>query len=361
MKKNYRKKKILVVSNMYPNLKHPSYGIFVKNFCDRLEVLNISYSLAVMNKTDSKVRKLGKYARFFVTTYFKCLFENYDIVYVHYASHSSLPVILSNKIKKMCIYVNVHGSDVIPENTSQEYMQKYTRRIIDICTKVIVPSAYFKEVVEKKYNINPSKINISCSGGIDKNIFFKVTNIKKDNNVLIIGYVSRISYGKGWSTLLEAVSLLGDINFKLIVVGDGDEKKQFIQKVSQLNLESKIEMYDLIPQQQLCQIYNQLDVFVFPTEREGESLGLVALEAMACGIPVISSDFAAPAYYVKNEYNGYKFEKGNANQLSQRLKKFYELSIEMRDILSKGAIQTACSYYADKVTDELRHILLEDK
>lgn len=354
------KKRILVVSNMYPDLNHPSFGIFVKNFCDQLEKLDVIYTKVTMYKAESKIQKLWKYIKFYFLTYFHCIFGKYDIVYIHYASHSSLPVILASKIKKLCIYVNVHGSDVNPENDRQEFMQKYTRRIIKISSKVIVPSTHFKEIVEKKYHVMSNKVEVSSSGGIDKHVFFKDANAKKANNVFTIGYVGRISYGKGWLTLLEAISYLDDINYKLIFVGNGTEKSQFLSKIEELHLESKIEMYDLLPQQQLCKIYNQLDVFVFPTEGKGESLGLVALEAMACGIPVIASDFAAPAYYVFDNYNGYKFEKGNATQLAKKLKKFYSLSLEEREDLSNGALQTAEGYYTDKVTEELKHILLED-
>ena len=60
--------KILVVSNMYPNNKYPSYGVFVKNFCDQLTELNIHYDISALTKTQNKALKIIKYIYFYIRT-----------------------------------------------------------------------------------------------------------------------------------------------------------------------------------------------------------------------------------------------------------------------------------------------------
>ena len=86
--------------------------------------------------------------------------KKYDIIYIHYASHSAAPVLIANKLRKLNIYTNVHGSDVVPENASQEKMQKYTKEILKLSSKIIVPSEYFKKLVSEKYHIDKNKIHI---------------------------------------------------------------------------------------------------------------------------------------------------------------------------------------------------------
>lgn len=78
-------------------------------------------------------------------------------------------------------------------------------------------------------------------------------------------------------------------------------KKSLEVLEKRLNVEENLIRFDLLPQEELVSIYNVSDAFIFPTRREGESLGLVAIEAMACGTPVIASDFAAPKYYVQED------------------------------------------------------------
>lgn len=350
--------KLLVVSNMYPSAAAPSYGVFVRNFCDQLEALGIEYRLAVMRKSSGKLQKLFGYAGFYLKSFFCSLFGRYDAVYVHYASHSSPGVLLARKFRKFPIYTNCHGSDVIPENPGQEKMQKNTRAILSMSEKIVVPSEYFKRVVAEKYSTPEGKLFVCASGGVDTGLF-RVLPDRPVNEVFTMGFVGRLSAGKGWDTLLQACAELPDRDFRLVLVGDGPESAQMQHLLDELRLGDVVQRYGLLPQKDLARIYNEIDVFVFPTERKGESLGLVAIEAMACGTPVIASDYAAPAYYMVNGENGYTFPMGDAGSLAKALQAFRSLPEEKRAALRAGALATAQCYTRQSVTRVLEKILLE--
>lgn len=349
--------KLLVVSNMFPSKAYPSYGVFVKNFCHQLEELGIDYDLAVMHKAGGKLKKLTGYVAFYLKSFLWSLFGRYDAVYVHYASHSSPGVLLARKLRKFTVYTNCHGSDVIPENQGQEKMQKNTRKILSCSEKVVVPSAYFKRVVAEKYSLPTQTIHICASGGVNTDVFFP----KDDTNPrpFTMGFVGRLSYGKGWQTFLDACSKLPDRDWRIVMVGDGPEKEQMLQTLDRSDIRTNTTLYGLLPQSELAEIYRNIDVFVFPTERAGESLGLVAVEAMACGCPVIASDYAAPADYVVDNVNGYKFPMGDSDALAQALDTFRNLPGESRAQLRQGALTTAGKYARQQVTQTLKNILLE--
>lgn len=343
---------------MYPDEKHPSYGIFVRNFCDILDEIGIDHIDHVMLKSDSVIGRIVRYAGFYIGTMLGLLFEKYDVVYIHYASHSSIPVIIAHIFRKKPIYTNVHGSDVIPENSKQERMQRYTRIILSLSKRIIVPSEYFRKVVSRKYGINEEMICISPSGGVDGKVFFK----KKDKDfdrVMHIGYVGRISYKKGWGTLLKACSEL-NIPYRLTVVGNGPERLEMKEMAADLGLCENIDWQDLLPQEELCEIYNDMDVLVFPSEREGESLGLVAIEAMACSTPVIASDYAAQAYYVVDGENGFKYECGNSGALAAKIADYYRLDPDKKSAMGVNAEKTAALYSAAKVKYGIRELLEKD-
>lgn len=349
--------KLLVVSNMYPSKAYPSYGVFVKNFCDQLDELDIDYRLAVMCKGSNKLQKLTGYVSFYLKSFFCSLFGKYDAVYVHYASHSSPGVLLARKFRKFAIYANCHGSDVIPENPGQEKMQKNTRQILALSQKVVVPSEYFKKVVTEKYGLSDRAVYVCASGGINTDIFSP--GPAKEPQTFTMGFVGRLSYGKGWQTFLQACAKLPDRKFRIILVGDGPEKAKMLQTLAALNLQSNITLHGLLSQPELAGIYRNIDTFVFPTERKGESLGLVAVEAMACGCPVIASDFAAPADYVQDGVNGYKFPVGDSDALAECIQKIRSLSAEDLAALRNGALATAAQYTRQQVTQVLKKILLE--
>lgn len=361
-----QKMKLLIISNMYPDPKHPTYGIFVQKICSQLSSISINYELSVMHKADSKSKKIIYYIRFYIYTMAKLLCGKYDAIYIHYASYSALPVLITNKIQKKKIIVNVHGTDVLPITKSQKRMELYTKKIMKLCDLVIVPSQYFKDCVHEKYYISHEKIKVYPSGGIDQKIFFERNNsqlkkIKKnfriDETLLTFGLACRIASGKGWDVYIEAINELIKQNIKanFILVGNGPEEKKLNHLINKYNLESKILRFGLMPQHKLSEFYSVLDFFVFPTE--SESLGLVALEAMACGTPVLASNCSALKYYIKNGINGYKFEPGNIIEISELIKyiciKFDKISY---DTLAKGAIATATPYLEKNIISDLKKI-----
>ncbi len=346
--------KLLVVSNMYPSAAFPSYGVFVKNFTRQLDALGISYELSVMRKGKGKLQKLWGYVSFYAGSFLKSLFGKYDAVYIHYASHSSAGVLLAGKLRKITLYTNCHGSDVVPENARQEKMQKYTRRALHLSEKIVVPSGYFKKLVAEKYGICEEKIFVCASGGVDRDVFFP--GEAGAQPIFTMGFVGRLTAGKGWDTMLDAcVGLSGE--YLLRIVGDGPEKNKMFEKIRALGLEKRIQMEGLLPQKQLPEVYRNIDVLLFPTR--GESLGLVALEAMACGCPVIASDVPGPADYMKNGENGFVFPVGDAQKLCEVIESLRSLSCEQRSALRRGALETAKHYEKEAVTAALRSILLE--
>ena len=362
--------KILVVSNMYPDSDNPSYGIFVKRFVEEAESIGVLCDKSVMYKKSGKLKKAFSYITFYVSAFFKCLSPKYDIIYIHYASHSSLPVIMASRLKKLNIYTNVHGSDIVPENQSQENWQKYTKRILDISKKIIVPSEYFRDLVSSKYNIDKNLIYIYPSAGVNNNVFCEyskecITSLKKDfgicNDYPVFGMAGRITANKGWKTFVDAILKMeaADVRANYIIVGEGPDDAELSKILKETGMERKIIRLGFLDQKRLADFYNVIDCFVFPTQREGESLGLVALEAMACGTPVISSDIAAPSYYVVNESNGLKFNPFSSEELFACMK-------GMADTIDCGNIQsfvdsskkTAEKYFNNNISVLLKEILL---
>lgn len=363
--------KILLVSNMYPSKGFPSYGVFVKNFCDQLSSVGVDFDTSVLTKTANPAVKALKYALFYGKTFFRCWLGSYPLVYIHYPSFSAAPVNLARKLRKFEIVTNVHGTDVVPLKREHEEMLHNTETAVRNSRLVVVPSLYYKKLVTERYGLPEERVFVYPSGGIDERVFhaFDESSIRRKKAELgieeadfVIGFVGRITRAKGWDVFLDALEQSGAAmteKCRVILVGSGEDDELLEKRIAGLpeDLREKILRFPLLDQRELAGIYNVLDVFVFPTMSASESLGLVAIEAMACGVPVLASDYAAPAYYVEDGVNGYKFEKGNAAALAAAIDRLRNNPGEMPG-LRKGALETA-EQYGTAATRQLLETMLK--
>ncbi|MED4224253.1 glycosyltransferase family 4 protein [Neobacillus cucumis] len=366
-------KNILLVSNMYPSEEFPAYGVFVKNFVDICEESDFSISKIVMYKNTNSIIKLYNYLIYYIKILMAVLFKNYDIIYVHYGGQNSIPFYFLTKLKKINLIYNLHGSDVFAEKKVHEILLNITRRVIKRSNKIVVPSEYYKNVVSEIFEVSKDNIYIYPSSGVNENIFYpkdkaiarKNIGIDPNLDIRIIGYVGRIDFGKGWDVLLDSIKILHNkkvINpsdYKFIFIGDGKELYNFQEKVKKLDLEKYIVSVQSISQSLLCDYYNSFDMFCFPTKRKSESLGLVGIEALACGIPVIASDFAAPKFYIKNGYNGVKFELNSSEELAKCIEKYINLNPNEKEIISKNCIETSKPYLKKSISYKLVNDILK--
>ena len=117
--------------------------------------------------------------------------------------------------------------------------------------------------------------------------------------------------------------------------------------------------YSLLSQDDLPYIYNALEIFVFPTYRKSESLGLVGLEAMACETMVVASNKYGPSSYMINGDNGFEFEAENEESLYHSILTAIKIdSIKKKAILT-SARKTAESYSSENTSNILLKLFEE--
>lgn len=358
--------KILLISNMYPSEQFPNYGVFVQNTKKILVKNDIKVDLAVMYKQTNKVKKLTSYALHYGRVLWKGLFGTYDYLYVHYASHNALPVLILKKFRRnIKVITNIHGSDVVPKDLNDNQFESNVKKLLQLSNKIISPSIAYKELIKNKYNLTNS-IYVFPSGGVDPDIFYSYNNKEEAKKKLnlnpdqkVIGCVSRIDSGKGWEYFLQAISLLENdtpTSYHYLYVGSGVEEEKFKAMMVKLNLHSKVTHLPALPQPELVHVYNAIDAFIFPSK--AESLGLVGLEAMACGTPVIGSKVGGLQDYIQPGKNGLFFEKGNIDELAFQIGSFINLSDEEKTRMSLASIETAGEYDLNKVSNILPTIFL---
>ncbi|MEP1087311.1 MAG: glycosyltransferase family 4 protein [Algoriphagus sp.] len=312
--------KILLISNMYPDSNNIRYGIFVKNVVNDLSKSKFNFSFIVMYKNNYNLFcKLFLYIKFYIKI-FKSLYDSsIDLYYFHYPTFTLLPLLVFYP-KKVKICINFHGSDLLNPSFFNVFFNRLLSKLYSRVDGVIFPSQFMLNEFIKK-NFYNSNLFVSPSGGVNTDIFYPKCSVYNFDRPFRIGFAGNISNSKGIWILINSLPFLS-FNFQCFIVGDGKDKPSIMEHVRSSTFSDKIFFIDTLSQEKLADFYRFIDVFVFPTLLP-ESLGLVGLESLFCGTPVIGSNIGGISGYLVNNENGLTFNSNDYNSLISAINTLY--------------------------------------
>lgn len=155
------------------------------------------------------------------------------------------------------------------------------------CDKIITIAKFWKDDLIYNSGVNEDKIVVILNG-VD-NRRFKPMKTPEEKSEQIVLYIGGLERAKGLGVLLRAFRIvISRVNkVKLLIGGKGPHEQYFKDLVSKLNIGRFVKFLGFVPEEELPLYYSLADVFVYPTFL---GLGLMTLEAMACGTPVISTN-----------------------------------------------------------------------
>ncbi len=210
---------------------------------------------------------------------------DYDIVHSHVGMISFFVFIAAILAKKKNRFLHAHGTKYNKDNGKlvNSVISNILKKLSVICATHYLACSTEAAVYLFGKKIASEKA-IIIKNGIDLSKFTYMKKEEKEKK--IIGYIARFDDNKNQVFLLRVLKKLIERgrNVELYLIGDGD-----IEKIKQVASEEKVENYlhILPPQKNVEKYYHLMDIFVFPSLHEG--LGIVAIEAQACGTPTILS------------------------------------------------------------------------
>ena len=279
----------------------------------------LCYPGAIVPRIKEKKIRVFLVPFLFISLYFHLLrlLPEYDIVHAHWL----IPHGIVQSFFKKPYIVTGHGGDVFSLNKG--FFRKLKVRCLERAKQVTVVSEHLKnKVQELTPKIQPKVISM----GFDSSQFgrqFNISGYFGQGNKKVVLFVGRLVEIKGVSYLISAIE---KIDAMLVIVGDGvlkGELEQQGRKVNQLAGWSKICFLGAKSHKELQNIYASADVFVCPsvTVKDGaqEGFGLVMLEAMASGLPVVASKSGGIAQLIQDGINGILCEEKNVEQLAESI------------------------------------------
>jgi len=173
---------------------------------------------------------------------------------------------------------------------------------------IVVSNATRKYVLS--LGADPAKIKL-LRNGVDLERFKPLTEVKDavreklgiSKNAVVVITVRRLVYKNGVDTLIDSAEMAIKKNPRLVflVVGEGPDFAEVKAKIGQLEIGNNFRLTGFVSDEDLPLYYNAADFFVLPS-KSGEGLPLVALEAMACGLPVVATNVGGISEIMTKDY-----------------------------------------------------------
>ncbi|MBN1868977.1 MAG: glycosyltransferase family 4 protein [Candidatus Omnitrophica bacterium] len=213
--------------------------------------------------------------------------------------------------------VSLRGSDVPFYNQRFYWLDRLffcrlNRKIWKEAARVIANSQGLKELALK--NSPTQEIDV-IHNGVDTDQFKPSSG---DHATLRVLCISRLIQRKGIEYLMRAVARLPQGKVHLKIVGKGNQEKSLKRLASSLGIASNVEFKEYISHDRIHETYQDSDVFVLPSLNEGMSNAV--LEAMACGLPIVTTDTGGTSELLGG--NGMIIAKKDAVSIAQALQKF---------------------------------------
>ncbi len=196
-----------------------------------------------------------------------------------------------------------------------ELRRKIQRWVAKRAEKIIVPSEYLKKII-LQWGVGDIKIQIIYNAAQQQ---VKQEQFLSTNKDYLLS-VGRLVPWKGFETLIETMTEL-PAEMKLMIIGSGPQEENLKFKVRSLKLEERIKIMGQVPHEELSNYFAKARIFVLNTGYEG--LSHIVLEAMAQGVPVITTNIGGNPELIKNGENGISVEYNNRSQLKEAILKLW--------------------------------------
>lgn len=202
-----------------------------------------------------------------------------------------------------------------PHNTP--LLKQTVRKMIQDSDKVIADSIDIKKRAIEYFGASNSIDMISL--GIERPQFKRVerSDFQLDESDILLVTVGRLVARKNLANLLHCLEEIEDPKVKALIIGDGPKMPELVQQAEKLGLSDRVRFFGRVNDQEKFQILSLSDIYVSTSDHEG--FGLVFLEGMATGLPVVCYDKGGQNDFLKDGETGFVVPLGENELFAAQL------------------------------------------
>lgn len=253
--------------------------------------------------------------------------------------HRIEPAILFNKSRNIKV-IFIHGNveelynpriDIKWGNMPWLYFQ-LEKRVIPNADKIFVVGEKGLNFYRKRYEYIKNRFSF-MSTWVDNDIFYPLQpGLRRENEIKklinkfqtsdsdkILLFAGRLEGSKNPLLLIDSFYKLytKDKDVKLLIAGDGSLRGKVVERINEYGLQEKVKLLGILPQDRLAKLMRACDLFVLTSAFE--SGPMVVIEALASGIPVVSTDVIEVCSVVKDDYSGILVTNHNASEVAKAI------------------------------------------
>ncbi len=346
---------------------------------DDAQIYNLGQQARLIHLKAGQEDDINKLALYSYLPEFTCNLENYrrdndlhyDLVFSHYWLSGWVGEYLQQwwHVPHIAMFHTLGAvKNSISIGEDEPELRIVTERdVVYKCHRIIATTDGGKSELIQHYDAIPDKVSIvPC--GVNMELFQPSDRMMSRKKLGLSGrkillFVGRIDPLKGIEQLIKAMTYLRNINgLRLIVIG-GDEDSQYeierLQRLArELSVQEMVDFRGLVKHHELPHYYSAADACVVPSYYE--SFGLVALEALACGTPLVATDVGDLKNIIRQGENGYIVADNNPRELSSKIALL--LSRRSEGVKSALDIRASVGRYswsdiAEAIVREMRRVL----
>lgn len=279
--------------------------------------------------------------------------ERIDVVIAN-AGREYWPAAVAAKVAGAKVIFIRHQTDRLKKTTCM-LINNYVDRIVAVSSavrNVLIKSGVSGNKIDVIHNsIDPERFNFNK---IDRNKTRNELGIYKGD--IVVGTAGSLSRGKGIYELLSAVSLLAEKYpaLKLLFVGKGPEMKDIKREAENLFMKGRVIFTGM--RRDIARMYAAMDIFVLPSTCE-EAFGMVLIEAMSMGKPVIGTAVGGIPDIIRNNVNGTLIPPGDAGAIAEAIARYLDDEELCKRIASEGRNSALRNFSDDAMGDKFERII----
>ena len=275
-----------------------------------------------------------------------------DIVHVHLPNPiGELGVALNRQARIVCTFHAQLGR----QRALEPLYAPLRRRLFDRTHSILASGEAMASVPE--LSRHREKVRVLAYGVSPRLVSSATPAPKTKGQQLRALFVGRLVYYKGIDVLLRALALVPDAT--LVIIGDGADRARLESLAIELGIDGRTRFAGSVPDQELAEAYENADIFALPSISRAEAFGMAMAEAMANGLPAISTALGTGTDWVNVDgVTGIVVAAGDVSALAQAIEQMREPTL--REALGRGAAQRAQLLFSfDDHVDQLEAVYRE--
>nr|WP_217809841.1 glycosyltransferase family 4 protein [Micromonospora sp. NBS 11-29] len=259
----------------------------------------------------------------------------FDVLHAQYAYPNGLAVLRAARAAGLPAVVSVQGGDGHWVGTCCDTHRLLVRAVFAHAPALLIGSASFAAEVCQRHDLDPGRFTV-VPGATDTGRFTPSRPFGELSDPPALLYHGRVDARKGVLDLLDAVAKLraDATRVRLLISGIGPDVDATTARIAELGLAGDVDLLGAVPYERAHQVYARGDIFVSPTYAEGFSNTI--LEAMASGLPVVSTDVVGVRDCVRPEDNGLLVPAGDPAALAGAVRRLLD-DADLRERLATRA------------------------